>query len=44
MPAGHATQLPALQTPPGHGVPFTRFPVDTHIAVPAEHAIVPDSH
>lgn len=40
-PGLHATQLPALQTPPGHGVPGGRFPVVEHTGAPVLHEMLP---
>lgn len=40
-PALHATHAPALQTPPGHDVPFILLVLSEHTALPVEQLTMP---
>ena len=43
-PAVHALQIPLLQTPVPHAVPFATFPVSAQTTTPVTHEVVPVLH
>lgn len=43
-PCVQATQLPVLQTPPGHELPVAMLPFSTHTGAPDEQLIAPVRH